>query len=93
MAVRAFTISDQSCHAVSDKAAPLALDDTSGIDIVLPEIVGSHLADASVSTRDAIDEIRIVLPCLAMSDEDLANRIADHAISIGLAVAFDSRGE
>lgn len=91
MATYAFTISDQSCRTASE-ALPHAIGDNSGIDALLPKIVGSHLADASVSTRETIDEIRTVLPSLAMNDEDLAIRIADHAISIGLAVAFDSRG-
>ena len=75
-------------------AAPYAvsLDSvTSSIDVVLPKIVGSHLADASVSTREMIDEIRAMLPCLAVTDEELVNRIAAHAIRIGLAVTFDSR--
>ena len=91
MAARTFTISDRSRNASSDKAAPLAFGGTSSIDVVLPKIVGSHLADASVSTRETIDEIRAMLPCLAVTDEELVNRIADHAIRIGLAVTFDSR--
>lgn len=45
----------------------------------------------SLSTRKAIRALRAVLPACNMSDEELANIVANAAVEAGLAVEFDER--
>ena len=58
----------------------------------LLDVLGTYRPGTTVSTAQALRELKRRMPVLTMADEELVNIIADGAIELGFSVMFDSRG-
>lgn len=64
-------------------SARLTLDD------VVRDYVAMHGRTRAISTSDAIRTIRTMFPKCSFRDRELADKIAEAAMLVGYAVAFD----
>jgi hypothetical protein len=80
-------------HSGGENGAVVDLSAKSSADLnaALLEVLGLQSPGSIVSTRSAIGQLRLRLPELGISNEDLANIVADQAIARGLSITFDSR--
>ena len=79
-------------HSGGENGAAVDLSQSSAdLNAALLEVLALQSPGSIVSTRSAIGQLRLRLPELGISNEDLANIVADQAIARGLSITFDSR--